>query len=236
MANSPSLDSPEVAGAVATAVEGIRQLIRQRELLPGEPIRQQDMARRLGMSRVPVREALGALRTEGIVRYSRNQGYFVAKFSAGELEQIYLMRGLLETALLSSIDWPESERLEEIKALNEEIARAGEEGDVARVVVLNRQFHEALFGLSPLHAVHREVNRLWEMSDSYRALYLYGRAARMRIAAEHRSMLEAIERRDLTALLAAVDEHRSAALEEVGGMLGAQRLLDPSRASAEART
>ena len=217
----------EVPGAVATAVEGIRNLIRERELLPGEPIRQQDMAERLGMSRVPVREALGALQTEGIVRHSRNQGYFVAKFSAAELEQIYLMRGLLETALLSAIEWPEPERLEEIKALNERIAQAGEDDDVARVVVLNRQFHEAIFTLSPLRRVHHEVNRLWEMSDSYRALYLYGRAARTRIAAEHRSMLDAIERRDLGALLAAVDEHRSAALEEVAGMLGGRVIGRP---------
>jgi DNA-binding GntR family transcriptional regulator len=223
----------EVPGAVATAVEGIRNLIRERELLPGEPIRQQDMAERLGMSRVPVREALGALQTEGIVRHSRNQGYFVAKFSAAELEQIYLMRGLLETALLSAIEWPEPQRLEEIKALNERIAQAGEDDDVARVVVLNRQFHEAIFTLSPLRRVHHEVNRLWEMSDSYRALYLYGRAARVRIASEHRSMLDAIERRDLGALLAAVDEHRSAALEEVAGMLGGRVLDRPRSAEAE---
>jgi len=212
-------------GAVAIAIEGIRHLIRSRELLPGEPIRQQDMAARLGMSRVPVREALGALETEGIVRHSRNQGYFVVKFSAGDLQQIYLMRQLLEDALLRAMQWPEPERLEQIKALNDEIASAAEEGDVARVVVLNRQFHEEIFALSPLRTIHREVKRLWEMSDSYRALYLYGRAARMRIAEEHQSMLDAIERRDIEALLGAVDQHRAAALEEVASMLGAREPL-----------
>jgi DNA-binding GntR family transcriptional regulator len=214
------VESLEVAGAVATAVEGIRDLIRSRQLLPGEPIRQADMAKRLGMSRVPVREALGALQTEGIVRHSRHQGYFVAKFSADELKQIYLMRELLEGALLRAMVWPSSERLAEIEAINEGIVRAAQEGDVARIVTLNREFHEALFALSPLTTVHREVRRLWEMSDSYRALYLYGRVARMRVPDEHRAMLAAIERRDIDGLLAIVDAHRSSALEEVAEMLG----------------
>jgi DNA-binding GntR family transcriptional regulator len=214
------LEAPVPKGAVATAVAAIRDMIRVRELLPGEPIRQQDMARRLGMSRVPVREALHALQTEGIVSHSRHQGYFVAKFSADELAQVYLMRRLLETALLEHLDWPEPERLREIAAINDELAAAAEAGDVALVVVLNRRFHDAIFALSPLRTVHREVNRLWEMSDSYRALYLYARSARVRIADEHRSMLAALERRDLAALLEAVDRHRAVAREEVSAMLG----------------
>jgi DNA-binding GntR family transcriptional regulator len=214
------LEAPVPKGAVATAVAAIRNMIRDRELLPGEPIRQQDMARRLGMSRVPVREALHALQTEGIVSHSRHQGYFVAKFSAEELAQVYLMRRLLETALLEHLVWPEPERLQAIAAINDELAEAAEAGDVALVVVLNRRFHDAIFALSPLRAVHREVNRLWAMSDSYRALYLYARAARVRIADEHRSMLAALEHRDRAALLEAVDRHRAVARDEVSAMLG----------------
>lgn len=216
----PSPPAPAPAGAVATAIEAIRGLIRARELLPGEPVRQQDMAERLGVSRVPVREALGALETEGIVTHSRHQGYFVAKFSASELDQIYEMRRLLEQALLRAIDWPGHDRLAAIEAINEELSRAAEAGDVARVVALNRRFHDSIFELSPLRTIHREVQRLWEMSDSYRALYLYGSAARARVADEHRAMLDALRRRDLDRLLACVDSHRAAAQHEVAAMLG----------------
>lgn len=216
----------ESRGAVARAVEAMRALIRDRQLLPGEPIRQHDMAERLGMSRVPVREALKALQMEGIVRHSPNQGYFVAKSSAVELDQIYLMRRLLETALLRRVQWPDAKRLEGIAAINRELAAAAQAGDVVLVVQCNRRFHEAIYALSPLDAVHREIKRLWEMSESYRALYLYSRAARERIVAEHQSMLDALARRDLDGLLEALDHHRWQAQDEVAATLGGPRLDD----------
>jgi DNA-binding GntR family transcriptional regulator len=183
------------------------------------------MAKRLGMSRVPVREALKALQTEGIVSHSPNQGYFVAKFSAAELDQIYLMRRVLETALLQHLVWPDAERLAAISDVNERMGRAAAAGEVAVVVQLNREFHEAMFGLSPLKTVHREVRRLWEMSDSYRALYLYG-PARERIAAEHQAMLDALAAHDLDALIAATDRHRGVAQEEVAAMLGGRSVSE----------
>jgi DNA-binding GntR family transcriptional regulator len=216
---------PVPGGAVGTAVTAIRDLIRRRELLPGEPVRQQDMAKRLGMSRVPVREALKALQTEGIVSHSPNQGYFVAKFSAAELDQIYLMRRVLETALLQHLVWPDADTLAAIADVNDRLGRAADAGEVALVVQLNREFHEAVFGLSPLRTVHREVRRLWEMSDSYRALYLYG-PARERIAAEHQAMIEALAARDIEALVAATDRHRGVAQEEVAALLGGRSVSE----------
>lgn len=207
------------AGAVTTALEAIRELIRQRELLPGEPIRQQEMAERLGLSRVPVREALHALQTEGIVHHRPNQGYFVAKFSADQLEQIYLMRRVLEQALLARITWPTRDQLAELTAMNDLVRRAAEQGEVGLVVDMNRRFHEAIFALASLDTVQQEIRRLWDMSESYRALYLYG-PSRLRIAAEHQVMIESLRTHDLAGLLTVADRHRSAAEEEIAAMLG----------------
>src|SRR4051794_11916271 len=169
---SPAVQAEENGGrassAVASAAESIREMIRERELLPGEPVRQQDMAERLEVSRVPIREALNSLEKEGLLRHEPNRGYFVAKLSSGQLRQIYLMRELLETALLRQVAWPDKEQLKAIVALNKDLASAAKTGQLRRVALLNREFHEAIFALSPLDTVHREVMRLWEMSDSYR--------------------------------------------------------------------
>lgn len=206
-------------GAVAAVIEGVREMIRTRELMPGEPVRQQDMAERLGVSRVPVREALHALQTEGLLLHRPNQGYFVAKISTDQLNQIYLMRRLLETALIQHISWPDEEQLAAITSINNELGRAAEEGQIGLVVQLNRQFHEAIFALSPMETVHQEISRLWELSDSYRAFYLAG-PSRHRTASEHEEIIAALRKCDLEHLLDALDRHRMEAQEEVGAMLG----------------
>jgi DNA-binding GntR family transcriptional regulator len=206
-------------GAVATAAEAIRDMIRRRELLPGEPVRQQDMAERLQVSRVPIREALNSLEQEGLLKHQRNRGYFVAKLSAGQLEQIYRMRQLLETALFDDLEWPDAGRLNAIVELNTALASAAERGLLSEVALLNRQFHEAIFRLSTLDLIHREVNRLWEMSDSYRALFLAG-PSRHHTAAEHADIIDALRRRDHDLLIERLDQHRGRALKEVGSMLG----------------
>src|ERR671926_364153 len=75
----------------------IRRAIMSRELQPGERVRQEQLAERLNVSRVPVREALKVLEAEGQVTYQAHRGYTVVELSLAELEEIYLARRLLET-------------------------------------------------------------------------------------------------------------------------------------------
>jgi len=208
-------------GAAGAVAETIRSRIRRLELHPGEPIRQQDMAAELGVSRVPVREALGMLAAEGILDHDRHRGYSVAKLTTSELEQIYFMRRPLETALLRDIRWPDTELLRSLRALNDEIQHAAERTDVGTFIELNRRFHDTIFELSTLRLIHREVRRLWAMAAAYQAMYVYG-PDRHRIVSEHREILDALERQDREALVAAIDAHRMGAHDDVGAMLGAR--------------
>jgi DNA-binding GntR family transcriptional regulator len=212
-------------GTVAAVVDAIRMLIRTHQLLPGEPLRQSEMAERLGVSRGPVREALESLRNDGLVRHTLNQGYFVAKISPVELDQIVLMLRVLERAVLEHLEWPDATQLAEIAAINDEMARAADENRLTVVVQLNREFHEAIFALAPLTVVHTEIRRLWDLSDSYRALYFMG-PPRLSIAAEHEAILDALVRRDLERLLVASDEHRRVGHHTVMRMLGGEAVLN----------
>jgi len=195
--------------AVRRCVESIRRMILHRSLLPGEQIRQTEMAERLEVSRVPLREALKVLETEGVLVHSPNRGYFVARLRASELAQIYLMRQLLEGELYRSVEFPDEAGLDRLSEINEDMRHAIDNGEIEALVAANRAFHFAIFDLSPLNVVRREVERLWSLSDSYRAVYLYASAPRERILDEHEMVIQALRRCDRDALITISDHHRS---------------------------
>src|SRR5687767_5679974 len=90
-------------GTTLKTVDKIRNMILSGELLPGQPLRQVQLAERLGVSRVPVREALTTLVADGAVVHTPNTGYAVARFNLAELREIFLMRELLEDELLRRV-------------------------------------------------------------------------------------------------------------------------------------
>jgi DNA-binding GntR family transcriptional regulator len=77
----------------------LRGRILRGELPPGTPLRQEVLAASLGVSRVPIREALRMLESEGHVAYAAHRGYRVAELSLADLEELYALRGLLEDHL-----------------------------------------------------------------------------------------------------------------------------------------
>lgn len=206
--------------AVVRCVEGLRKMILSRSLLPGEQIRQADMAERLEVSRVPLREALKVLQTEGVLLHSPNQGYFVAKLGSAELSQLYLMRQLLEAELLKSIEWPDGSFLERSAATNHAMQEAIEQENFEDLVATNRIFHFQVFDLSPLNLVRKEVERLWALSDSYRAIHLYDSNSRARIVDEHEMIIDALAKRDRDALISVSDLHRSGLQRHITALFG----------------
>jgi DNA-binding GntR family transcriptional regulator len=74
----------------------LRSMIFSGELQAGQPMRQEEIARRLGVSRLPVREALNRLATEGLVELKPRRGFFVTSLDVDEIEDIFDMRAMLE--------------------------------------------------------------------------------------------------------------------------------------------
>jgi DNA-binding GntR family transcriptional regulator len=74
----------------------LRAMIFSGQLQAGQPMRQEEIARQLGVSRLPVREALNRLATEGLVELKPRRGFFVTSLAQDEIEDIFDMRALLE--------------------------------------------------------------------------------------------------------------------------------------------
>jgi DNA-binding GntR family transcriptional regulator len=197
--------------ATQLAMTMLHEMILRQDLFPGEQIRQEELAERAGISRSPLREALRTLVGEGLLVHVPNRGYFVARMSAKELEEIYLMRGLLERELILSTRTPTSIELEDLTDVNHSLKVEAEERSILGMLNTNRTFHMMIFALSPLTVVTQEVDRLWRISEPYRAAYLSLPETPERVLNEHYEMIEALRSGDRRRLKRITDVHRNAA-------------------------
>jgi DNA-binding GntR family transcriptional regulator len=219
-------------GAVERLQRELRGRIARGQLLPGEQIRQEEMAEEFGVSRVPLREALTILADQGLLEHHLNRGYFVAKRMPEELYQLHCMLDLLETELIKSMDWPTRDEVSELRSLNRQMSALASRPDWTDMIALNRQFHFKVFGLTHYQLILREVERLWTMTDVYIAGKLALPEARRRTVQEHEDIVDALADRDKKALATATRLHRSnaaegvvpAALPAAGRVSGGRRL------------
>ncbi|HLS77659.1 MAG TPA: GntR family transcriptional regulator [Nocardia sp.] len=229
----PADSARDVGRTTGRVVAELERLIASGELLPGQPIRQVLMAERLGVSRLPIREALRHLTAEGLVSHEHNVGYTVARLRQSDFDQIYLMRAALEPELLRSLPAFSAAALAEVTELGQRVAEAAERGDVPAMRMHNKAFHFAIFERSPLNLVVAEVRRLWTLAMPYHAAYLYDPAARARVVTEHDQMIDALARHDNERLVRLMREHRRGGEESAGITLrttrtGAEPPPDPA--------
>lgn len=198
----------DIGGAVRRAADAIRSAILRRELGPGMQIRQADLATQLQLSRIPVREALKVVETEGLVVHRPNSGYYVRRLSEAELTELYLMRDLLETEVLSRVGTVSPADVDALVALNLEAEGAVVAGDLHRTIESNRSFHFALLELGGAPIILDEIRRLWSMSESYRVFHLVGDAHQAGTMVQHRKMIDAVRVGDTPSLVRLSKEHR----------------------------
>ncbi|MCZ0978505.1 GntR family transcriptional regulator [Streptomyces diastatochromogenes] len=200
-------------------LEELRRAITSGELRPGGPIRQEALAARFEVSRVPLREALKSLEAEGLVVHHVHRGYFVAELSLNDLEEIYRIRELLETeAVRIAVRRLPDGTIATLERIQREVERAADEGDVAAMAAANRLFHFTLIEASGMPRLVRLVTTLWDSTDAYRSLYYTESPHRKQAVREHRAVLSALRHGDEDAAVRRLDEHRAhavAALREV---------------------
>jgi DNA-binding GntR family transcriptional regulator len=135
-------------------------LIRTGSLGPGDRVNEAEIARRLRISRSPVREAFTRLTKDGVLDHSPRRGVFVAQPSVERLEEIAGLRAVIEgfaarqaTAHIQAAD------LERLRLLVEEGAAAGRRGDWLAMEEKNAEFHDVLVG----SARHQLLTRVWRL-------------------------------------------------------------------------
>lgn len=219
-------------GLPTKIAEQLREEIARGVLSPGVHLGQSELAERFGASRVPIREALKLLTAEGIVHHDPNRGFFVANLSSDEAQQLYRMRHLLEPEILSTVEWPDNEKLAELRSLIEEMEQLLRQGKAAEWVAAHRRFYQMIFGLSPKRYIVEEVMRLLRLTDRYRSIAPLPAARSERPAAQDRNILHALasQERNLLQALASRDRKRLLAVFEEERTRVEQALLSNLRA------
>jgi DNA-binding GntR family transcriptional regulator len=186
-----------VGAASARVADYLREAILSGRIAPGEWIRQEDIAERFGASRIPVREALRILEAEGLTEHEANKGARVPRLGMHEVDVVYQMRERLEPlALTESIPHLTGT---DIQRLNDVQERIEANRDVASFLALDREFHLLSYTGCHIDQLSSMVNRLWNSTQHHRRAFVStGGARRMWVVnAEHRLLLDAIERRDV---------------------------------------
>jgi DNA-binding GntR family transcriptional regulator len=180
----------------------LRDMILTGALVPGSRIDQNEMARRFGVSVVPVREALARLQSSGLVRIMPHRGVFVEELSAEELIDIYSVREVLEeqAARLAAGRLTDAD-LEAIERIGQRLEVAAYANDYEVFLPLNNELHFTIYRAAQRRHLFQIIQRLWDQSARYRRLQLHAFPDRA-IASlfEIRAIVEACRRRDAEAL------------------------------------
>jgi DNA-binding GntR family transcriptional regulator len=186
-------------GAAVRVADHLRRAILDGTIGPGEWIRQEEVAERLGASRLPVREALRMLEAEGLTEHERHRGARVPSLSRHEVDVLYRMREQLEQLAIGesipNLTDADVAHLEEVQARIEAL----DDGDVTGFLELDREFHLASYAGCRIVALTGSVTRLWNSTAHHRRTFvtLSGPGRRWVIDAEHRLLLDALARRDV---------------------------------------
>jgi DNA-binding GntR family transcriptional regulator len=203
------------------AYQALRDAICSGELTQGTRLNQDELARRLGVSRAPIRDALNRLEAEGLVKtLSRTGGVIVAEASEQEMVGIYELRAILDAASTRlACERMSDEDLVRLRAIVDETERATVAGDLQAIVQTHAQFHYLIYAACGNPELTRVAQNLWDRSYRYRVLALSSAENARRGLAQHRAILAALESRDPQRAVAAAEEHDQASIRHLRGWM-----------------
>jgi DNA-binding GntR family transcriptional regulator len=217
-----SEDSP-----VDVAFRKIKEMMFHHEIVPGQKLLYQELARKLQMSITPVIQALNRLQLMNIVYSERNKGYYVGEADPVEARELFLAREALETFLVPTI----------IEKLTEEKLAAMERAMKAHVhavsdtqfrrsmIIIDTNYHLEIIKCAENKVIYNLCNLILEQIYlKYRPEYL--KEERLKEAAqEHRELFEAFKSRDVAKTRRLVRQHIRAGSDHIVGSLWQDRTM-----------
>lgn len=186
----------------------IRRAVLDGEMRPGTRVGQEWLAAKFGASRIPVREALRQLQSEGLVVLAPNRGGWIADVTSQESIEVYKIREVLEPLAVSE----SVPRLtdEDIASLEATMLRLEHVDTVQEYIPLDREFHLKTYSRAPMPHLRDMIERYWNSTQHFRRWFVKDSLAKDGFPfsdPQHLMLMEAIRSRDADAASSLVRLH-----------------------------
>ena len=204
----------DVGNAAETAYAVLREAIVSNVLKPGTRLRADDLARKLGVSKTPVREALRKLQAEDLITLQPGNALTVKSISEEQLFEIYYTREALEgmAARLAAEKAGQIE-LAKLRAIHDEMKAPGAAGNLQHFRQLSGDFHLAVFRAARNDTLYRLLKHLQDQIRQFGGTTLTQPGRAKELVAYAKALLAAIERRDGDAAERIARENRRRTLD-----------------------
>ena len=209
--------------------ERIRAAILNGYYKPGEWLRQERLAQDLGVSQMPVREAIKALTAEGLIEHVPYRGVRVVVFSIEDIQDLYANRAFLEGhAAFCTAEIISDEELLAMEELLVEIEKQDAPESLARYRELNRNFHQQIYTASKRKYLIRTLDQMWEtfptmLIANFAATATHPLPARSDVdSGEHATILAALKAHDAPAAELAMRRHILTTGEQLVALMKSQ--------------
>lgn len=208
------LERPQHRTKQEMAYDALRTSIMRCEFQPGDRLIIDEISRQLGVSHIPVREALHQLQSEGLVVNIPHSGATVAPISPTDVSEVFALKeGLERIALRFAANLMTSDDLTKLKLAVSEMDTAVAAGDGERWGQLNSAFHREIARIADMHLLRDFTDRTLDQWERVRRYYniLSGRLGRAQ--EQHHQILDALETRNMERLEELSTIHNREALE-----------------------
>ncbi len=219
------LSMPEKRALSDDVASRLRAAILSGAFAPGERLREEQMARALGVSRGPVREALAELERQGLVVINRNRGAVVAQLSRNDLEELYTLRlAIEELAIRRAAEAANPDSIAAMRTLIESMQGALVQGITEQEAAeLDLDFHDLIYDA----ANHRRLKDAWtNLRPQIHVLLLNRNVAdvdfREMLVTSHEELLDGIARSDPDAAASMLRQHLGGSYDRVSRSLERQ--------------
>lgn len=202
---------------VQMAYDGIKNLIIEEEISPGELLSENQLAAYLNMSRTPVREAIRRLQAEGFLESRKGLGTFLKPLTSKDVRNIYEVREALELiACETSIFQITDEEIEEVRSSLQSLLdrhAAGEAIDRMEFSKLDGQFHDLIVQKSNNGYIKILMDQIYFNVERYRIISFSVSLDLEESTKQHLDLLDCLKERDLKKLQTALSAHLEWSLE-----------------------